>query len=75
MFELRTENLTYLFHYFNLISKFPHDLFFMVTADGSCAGVQCNENAQCTYTEDNSRKCVCNSGYKGDGETCSREYM
>ena len=46
---------------------------FYFQADGTCAGVQCSEHAQCVYAADNERKCVCNDGYQGDGQTCARK--
>ena len=55
-----------------MISIFSYS-FALFVADGTCEGVTCSSNAQCLYTEDNSRKCVCNSGYDGDGESCSRK--
>ena len=47
----------------------------LLTADGTCAGVRCSEHAQCLYGDDNSRKCVCNEGYQGDGQNCARMYL
>lgn len=34
-----------------------------------CAGVKCDPNARCDPTSPN--KCACNSGYQGDGKTCT----
>ena len=59
--------ITFVLHQIFGLSK-NHLVF---SADGTCDGVQCHDNATCFKTSaEKPGQCVCKDGWQGDGKTC-----
>ena len=59
--------LQYYHHYFIIIASYA---WIIIDIDECSTGTPCDTNAACTDT-DGSYDCTCNSGYEGNGVTCS----
>ena len=43
---------------------------FTISADGTCGGVVCDNNAECIESSSGDSFCKCKSGFSGDGKRC-----